>query len=117
MPSFRCEVEIVGLQPGVTPPEVLPRAEKLFAAHHRVEGRSVELVADRPQIWLRFLIPASHEEQEDQEAQAAVLRLIEDLAPVAQCGRWVLKRGPGNSWRYLASGRAGETPGGDDGPQ
>lgn len=108
MPSFRCEVDIELLRPRVTPPEVLPAAERIMAGRYRVEDRSVELVGVRPQIHLRFLVPSSNEIQEDQDAQDAVLALIRDLDAVAVCGRWVLKRGPGRNWRYLTHGDAAE---------
>lgn len=106
MPSYRCEIEITGLLPGVTPPEVVPAAEERMARHYRVEDRSVELVAGRPQVHLRFLIPTSNDVQEDLDAERAVLALIDDLADVAVCGKWVLKRGPGRNWRYLTQGMA-----------
>lgn len=108
MPSFRCEVDVEQLRPGVRPEHVLPAAEAVMATRYRVEDRSVELVGIRPQVHLRYLVPPTNTSAEDAEAKEAILALIRDLDPVAVCGRWVLKRGPGRNWRFLTKGEAGE---------
>ncbi|WP_370892957.1 hypothetical protein [Janibacter sp. GXQ6167] len=106
MPSYRVAIDIHAARPGVAPPSVLPAAEQILAQTHRVEDRSVELVRGQPQIHLRFGVSASNDGVEDDEAEAAVRRLVEALAPYAECGRWVLRRGPGGHWREIRSGEA-----------
>ena len=106
MPSYRVAIDIHAARPGVAPQAVLPAAEHLLARTHRVEDRSVELVRGQPQIHLRFLVPATSDTAEDDEAEEAVQALVADLAPYAECGRWVIRRGPGSHWREIRSGRA-----------
>lgn len=101
MPSYRVALDIHGNKPGVRPEEVLPAAEEILSRTHRVEDRSVELVGMQPQINLRFGVETSHDRAEDDEAEAAVRRLARELAAVADCGDWVLKRGPGGHWRPI----------------
>lgn len=101
MPSYRVALDINGARPGVPPEDVLPAAERILARTHRVEDRSVELVGMQPQVNLRFLVETSHDEAEDDEAEAAVRRLATELTSVAECGDWVLKRGPGGHWRPI----------------
>lgn len=108
MPSYRTAVDVHGVRPGVAPEDLLPRAEELLAAGHRVEDRSVELVRGQPQIHLRFLVEPTHDAQEDDEAEAAVRSLVAALLPVADLGRWVLRRGPGGHWRTIRGGDARE---------
>lgn len=108
MPSYRLALDVLGVPPGVAPASVLPRAEEILAAGHRVEDRSVEVVGGRPQIHLRFLVPASREAQQDAEAEAAVRALVRGLAVTAHLGDWQLRRGPGRHWRTILSGTAGE---------
>lgn len=66
----------------------------------------MELVNGRPELHLRFLVTASNEAAENEQAETAVRRLVRDLKSVADCDRWVLKRGPGRNWRYLTSNDA-----------
>ncbi|OYN88582.1 hypothetical protein [Parenemella sanctibonifatiensis] len=101
MPSYRIVIDINGSRPGVLPDQVLPAAEAMLGRTHRVEDRSVELVGRQPQINLRFLIESSHAQAEDAQAEAVVRRLVADLDEVAECGGWVLKRGPGRRWRPI----------------
>ena len=112
MPSFRVAIDIHAVLPGVTPPEILPLAERILARTHRVEDRSVELTGpkDRPQIHLRFYVESLSDEEEDAEAEAAVRALVGELAEVADCGGWVLRRGPGGHWRTIREGIAPPPP-------
>lgn len=106
MPSYRVAVDVHDVAPGVAPEALLPRAEELLTRTHRVEDRSVELVRGQPQIHLRFLVPSSHDAQEDDEAEAGVRALVAALAPVAALGAWTLRRGPGGHWRTIRTGDA-----------
>ena len=108
MPSYRVALDVLGVPPGVEPASVLPRAEEILGQGHRVEDRSVEVVGGRPQIHLRFLVPASSGPQQDVEAEAAVRSLVSGLAALAHLGDWQLRRGPGRHWRTIRSGAASE---------
>lgn len=108
MPSYRVAVDVLGVHPGVSPPEVLPRAEEVLGTEHLVEDRSVEIVGGQPQIHLRFLVAAGSDRGEDAEAETAVRALVAALSRTAVLGRWTLRRGPGRHWRTIRSGHAGE---------
>lgn len=108
VPSYRVAVDVLGVHPGVAPPDVLPRAEEHLAAGHLVEDRSVEIVGGQPQIHLRFLVPAGTDRGEDAEAEAAVRGLVAQLSVTAVLGGWTLRRGPGRHWRTIRAGRAEE---------
>ena len=108
MPSYRVAVDVLGVPPGVDPAGVLPRAEEILAERHRVEDRSVEVIGRQPQIHLRFLVPASHDAQEDAEAEAAVVALVRSLATTAHLGGWQLRRGPGGRWHTIRTGTASQ---------
>lgn len=104
MPSYRVALDVLGVPAGVEPPVVLPRAEELLARTHLVEDRSVEVVQGRPQLHLRFLVPAGV--RDDDVAEEAVRAMARDLGAIAHLGRWTLRRGPGRHWRTVRSGRA-----------
>lgn len=108
VPSYRVAVDVLGVLPGVSPPDVLPRAEEILGAGHLVEDRSVEIVRGQPQIHLRFLVPSGSDRGEDAEAEGAVRSLVGDLSGSAELGTWTLRRGPGRHWRTIRTGRAEE---------
>lgn len=106
MPSYRVVVDVLGVLPGVAPPDVLPRAEEILGASHHVEDRSVEVVGGQPQIHLRFLVGTSTDQGEDTEATGAVRGLVGALSGHARLGGWALRRRAGRHWRTIRTGRA-----------
>ena len=106
MPSYRVAIDVHETRPGVAPATLLPAAERLLAATHRVEDRSVELVRMQPQIHLRFLVEPTSDVEEDDEAEGAVRRLVAELRRSAVLGAWTLRRGPGGHWRTIREGVA-----------
>ena len=106
MPSYRVAIDVHETRPGVAPAALLPTAERLLAATHRVEDRSVELVRMQPQIHLRFLVEPTSDVEEDDEAEGAVRRLVAELRRLAVLGAWTLRRGPGGHWRTIREGVA-----------
>jgi hypothetical protein len=111
MPSYRLTVDVLDVRPGVAPHEVLPAAERILAKTHLVEDRMLD-VADassshpRPQVHLRFLVPPTERLAEDTEATAVARLLVAELAGVARCGTWQVRRGPGRRWTLVATGPA-----------
>lgn len=111
MPSYRVTVDVLDVRSGAVPQDVLPTAEAILARTHQVEDRLLD-VADatsahpRPQLHLRFLVPATEPQSEDAEAQAVARLLVSELDEVARCGPWQLRRGPGRRWRLVATGAA-----------
>ncbi|GAA3615661.1 hypothetical protein GCM10022199_19950 [Marihabitans asiaticum] len=110
MPSYRVAIDVHETRPGVAPATLLPTAERLLAATHRVEDRSVELVSMQPQIHLRFLVEPSSDAEEDAEAEGVVTRLVAALGEHAILGGWTLRRGPGGHWRSIREGVAPGAP-------
>ena len=106
MPSYRVAIDVHETRPGVAPATLLPTAERLLAATHRVEDRSVELVRMQPQVHLRFLVEPTSDVEEDDEAEGAVRRLVSELSRSAVLGAWTLRRGPGGHWRTIREGAA-----------
>lgn len=109
MPSYRVTIDIVGVRPEVRPEDVLPTAEGILAKTHTVEDRLLDVAhatTDRPQpqLHLRFAVASTERHLEDAEAQAVVRVLVDELAGVAVCGPWVLRRGPGRRWHRVAVG-------------
>lgn len=97
MPSFRLELEILGLRPGHAPPEVLATLLGFFdALGHHVDTHDLDIVAGTPRLYVRFAVPDSNDAEED-----AVAFLLADAArkatdAVAVPGRlWVLRRRKG----------------------
>ncbi len=106
MPSYRVAIGVLDVRAGVDPPDLLPRAEELLARHHLVEDRSVEVVGGRAELHLRFLVPTGHDRAQDNEAEAAVRTLVEQLEEIAHLSTWTLRRGPGRHWSTVRTGRA-----------
>jgi hypothetical protein len=105
MPSFRAQLDILGLRPGSRPEQVMESAIEAVAAAHLVEANQLDVVAGVPRITVRFLVePSEHAAEDSQARQAAAnLRLaVEEVAATGtlrvlrrQRGRWEPVRNPG----------------------
>lgn len=89
--------------PGVPPPAVLEAGRAGVAAEHHVEDAFVDVEPLRagglPRITIRFVVPVSHDAQEDASALAAGAALATAISAVARWrdlrvfrrvhGRWI----------------------------
>ncbi len=98
MPSFRTQIEILGLLPGHRPEEVLDTASASIGATHHVDERDLDVVAGTARISVRFAVPDSSTWDEVADAREVADRCLADVATVAVPGRhWLLGRS-GTRW-------------------
>ncbi|GER22817.1 hypothetical protein NCCP1664_13140 [Zafaria cholistanensis] len=99
MPSFRAQLNIVGLRPGQRPEAVMETAVAAISARHHVEANQVDIVAGIPRITLRFTVEEPKRDAENRTAResAALMRAaVEAVAATERLavlrrvrGRWV----------------------------
>lgn len=97
MPSFRLELELLGVRPGHTPPEVLPALlDFLGEQGHHIDGHDLTIAAGTPRLLVRFVVPDSNDLDEDAQALAvadAARKAVDELAIPGRL--WVLRRRKG----------------------
>ncbi len=99
MPSFRVQLEIGALRPGITPDRVLPAAADAAAEVAEVEASDLAVVRGAPRAIVRFAL--DDPELADQVAAHVVTR----TAALAEVRRWSLTRRDRGTW--VPSGGAG----------
>lgn len=93
MPSFRVQMEIMGLRPGNRPEAVLDGAVDAIAENFHVDDRQVDVAAGTARITVRFTVPDSGDEEERALAAMACGAAREAVDRVALVGRqWTLRR-------------------------
>ncbi|NCD16196.1 MAG: hypothetical protein EOL91_02585 [Actinobacteria bacterium] len=97
MPSYRVELEIGALRPGMTPPEVMGAAVASLGSLH-VDATDLKVRDGSPSIVVRLTVPAASELEEDLAAQGAARRVWESVERVAVTGRHRLLRRRGGAW-------------------
>ncbi|HSN42824.1 MAG TPA: hypothetical protein VLR88_02065 [Propionibacteriaceae bacterium] len=96
MPSYRQQIEILGLLPGHRPEEVLDTAAASIGATNYVDERALDVVAGTARITVRYTVPDSGPFEEVAEAREVAERCVRDVAGVAVLGRhWLLGRSGG----------------------
>ncbi|MFC0681679.1 hypothetical protein ACFFGH_27935 [Lysobacter korlensis] len=100
MPSFRVQLEIGALRPGVAPDRVLSAAADAAAEFAEVEASDLAVVAGAPRAIVRFAI--DDPELADQVASQVVTR----TAALAEVRRWSLTRRERGQWVPAAPHRA-----------
>ena len=82
MPSFRLELEVLGLRPGFAPPVVLRTLlDHLAETGHHIDGHDLDVVAGTPRLYVRFVVPASNDADED---AARLSRMNQTMRQVAR---------------------------------
>lgn len=99
MPSYRLELEIGDLRPGMTPDQVMEAARSSLG--HHVDATDIAVVGGTPRILLRFTVPASSSSEEDAAARQAVRDTRKGVDLVASTGRDRLLRRRRGSWLAL----------------
>lgn len=98
MPSFRAQLNIIGLKPGNPPEAVMDAAVAALSAGHHVEANQLDIVSGIPRITLRFMVADDEWTAENSRALRAATNMrhaVEDVADVErlrvlrrQRGRW-----------------------------
>lgn len=99
VPSYRVQMEILGLRPGHRPEAVLDAAVATVGEQFHVDDRQVDVVAGTARITVRFTVPDSGPDEERQLAHDAAgdaHRAVEEVAVVGR--RWLLRR-DGGRWQ------------------
>ncbi|MGW9404075.1 hypothetical protein ACWGQ2_08925 [Arthrobacter sp. NPDC055585] len=99
MPSFRVQLNILGLRPGNPPEAVMDAAVEALEASHHVEANQLDIVSGVPRITLRFMVPANEYGVENSQARRAAMNMRHAVEQVARCeqlrvlrrqrGRWL----------------------------
>ncbi|WP_285725734.1 hypothetical protein [Psychromicrobium xiongbiense] len=101
MPSFRAVLQITGLRAGNPPEAVMDTAVLTMGSVHLVEASSLDVVRGVPTITVRFLVEATSEREEDNEALTASAMLRQGVEQVATTGRLSTLRRRAGKWIYL----------------
>lgn len=102
MPSYRMELEVLGLRPGNRPESVMDGAVAAIGENFHVDDRQIDVVAHTPRITVRYTVPDSSDTEEAELAVMAADAATEAVERVAVTGRrWVLRRQGG---RWLPAG-------------
>lgn len=98
MPSYRVQLEIMGLRPGHRPEEVMDTAVAAVAENFHVDARQIDVIAGTPRVTVRYTVPDSSDEEERELALMARDAALEAVNEVAVVGRsWALLR-RGGRW-------------------
>ncbi|MGO4957715.1 hypothetical protein ACTQ49_10690 [Luteococcus sp. Sow4_B9] len=101
MPSYRVQMEILGLRPGHRPEAVLDGAVEAIGENFHVDDRQIDVIAQTPRITVRFTVPDSSDAEEVELARMATAAAHEAVDRVALIGReWILRR-QGGRWLAL----------------
>jgi hypothetical protein len=92
MPSFRVQLEIGGLLPGVAPETVLPAAADAAAELAEVEASDLAIVRGAPRAIVRFAI------EEPQLAEQVASHVAARTAALAEVRRWSITRREHGRW-------------------
>lgn len=101
MPSFRAQLDILGLLPGHAPEAVMDSAEAALGAAHLVEAKQLDVVAGVPRITLRFLVEETDDETGAGQAVQAAVNMRHAVERVATVGRLRVLRRRRNRWERL----------------
>ncbi len=101
MPSFRAQLDILGLLPGHVPEAVMESAEAALGAAHLVEAKQLDVVAGVPRITLRFLVEETDYETGAKQAVQAAVKMRHAVEQVATVGPLRVLRRRRNRWEGL----------------
>ncbi|MHA7293056.1 hypothetical protein ACX80G_04205 [Arthrobacter sp. HLT1-21] len=101
MPSFRAQLDILGLLPGHAPEAVMDSAQAAVGAAHLVEAKQLDVVAGTPRITLRFLVEETDYEAGARQAIEAAVTMRHAVGRVATVGPLRVLRRHRNRWERL----------------
>nr|WP_218847279.1 hypothetical protein [Psychromicrobium silvestre] len=94
-------MQITGLRPGNPPESVMRTAVQALSSIHLVEANQLDVVARVPVITLRFLVEASTDSAEDDQALQASAAVRDAVEGVASTGRLTTLRRRGGKWLFV----------------
>lgn len=98
MPSFRVQLNILGLRAGHPPEAVMDAAQAALATRHHVEAKQLDIVAGVPRITLRFTVEEEEYDADARAARSAAAVMRAEVEQVAQTQRLVVLRRSRGRW-------------------
>jgi beta-phosphoglucomutase-like phosphatase (HAD superfamily) len=92
MPSFRVQLEIGALAPGVAPDRVLPGAAEAAAELAELEASDLAVVSGSPRAVVRFAV------DDPDLAEQVASHVVTRTAALAEVQRWSLARRDHGRW-------------------
>lgn len=102
MPSYRAQLNIMGLRPGNLPEAVMEAAVASLATGHHVDANQLDVVAGVPRITVRYTVEEDGNPDVRAVSSAAAMRAaVENVAVTEKLvvlrrtkGRWIALRRP-----------------------
>ncbi|MFP5365473.1 hypothetical protein D7Z96_08955 [Pseudarthrobacter phenanthrenivorans] len=98
MPSFQTRLKITGLRPGHPPEAVMDTAVEVLASRHHVEAHQLQISGGVPQLNLRFLVEATEDRGENQQARESAAMMRDAVEGVALTGTLTVLRRSRGKW-------------------
>lgn len=98
MPSFQTRLKITGLRPGHAPESVMDTAVEVLGTRHHVESHQLQIAGGVPQLNLRFLVEATEDTGENQQARESAAMMREAVERVAVTGALSVLRRSRGKW-------------------
>ncbi|PQZ86701.1 hypothetical protein CQ018_18655 [Arthrobacter sp. MYb227] len=100
MPSYRAQLNIMGLRPGHAPEAVMKVAVASLAEHHHVDANQLDVVAGIPRITVRYTVEDDGQPDAQAIESAALMRAAVEGVSVSEKlvvlrrtkGRWTIVR-------------------------
>lgn len=100
MPSYRAQLNIMGLRPGHAPEAVMNAAVDTLGARHHVDANQLDVVAGIPRITVRYTVEDDGQPDIQAVESAALLRAAVEGVAVSEKlvvlrrtkGRWIIVR-------------------------
>lgn len=98
MPSFQTRLKITGLRPGNAPESVMDTAVEVLGTRHHVESHQLQIAGGVPQLNLRFLVEATEDSGENQQARESAAMMRDAVERVALTGALSVLRRSRGKW-------------------
>ena len=100
MPSYRAQLNIMGLRPGHAPEAVMDTAVAALAERHHVDANQLDVIAGVPRITVRYTVEDDGRPDAAGIESAALMRAAVESVAVSEKlvvlrrvkGRWVVLR-------------------------
>lgn len=100
MPSYRAQLNIMGLRPGHAPEAVMNAAVDTLAERHHVDANQLDVIAGIPRITVRYTVEDDGQPDTQAVESAALMRAAVEHVAVSEKlvvlrrskGRWIMVR-------------------------